>query len=534
VTAGIELSQVATAPPAPGAAPGRRTDVLVGAAMLVATVAYLALLPRALGASDEAAYLYEAKRMAEGGVLYRDVFNIWAPGAYWVMWLLFRTFGADLAVARTAMAVLHGLIVVLTYAGCRTVGVRRLLAVPVALAHVALFQPAWPYASAHWFTVALNVALTVVLLRARPDDLPRRAFTVGVVAGLVVTVQHHKGVFSVLGAAIVLVARALAPRGDGRPPAWLVPRLAWFAAGTAAVALPVAAILVGTAGAGHVFDALVLQPLQYRQSFRIRWGEVHFFNVAEARYTIPLLLRYLPVILVLAALRLAHALRRRRASPDVDALLVLVVMTASAALSIAYFPDFIHIAFVAPMFSLLIAHELEWCARRLEHAWPAGRSVVAVAGVVLVVAVAGQAFANARRGFAEFAWRHATPFGAIDFRRPSDIAFVERVRALSEATPSREIFSYPVYPALYLLTGTHNPTRYTFVLPGYSTPAQMQEVIGALEARRVPYVIVVKPFVKPNDVLVEYLDRAYEPVEGFEAFEGRAVFRRKPATDAAG
>jgi hypothetical protein len=522
VTVGVE--------PQPAGTAGARTDALVGATLLAATFVYLALLPRALGASDESAFLYEAKRMAQGAVLYRDVFNIWSPGAYWVMSFLFRVFGPDLAVARLAMAVLHGLIVALLYAGARTVGVRRALAAPVALMHVALYQPAWPYASAHWFTVTMNLVLTLVLLRVRIGTA-RGAFAVGAVAGVVVTVQHHKGVFSVLGAALVLTIRALRRRDDG---AGVVRRLAWFAAGTAAVVVPVAAILVTTAGAGPVFDALVLQPLQYRQSFHIGWGEVHFFNASEARYTIPVLLRYLPVVLALALARLLVALARRRAGRDVDALLTLVVMTASAALSIAYFPDFIHIAFVGPMFSLLLVHELEWGARRLEDAWRAARPAVALAGVALGVAVVAQAAANARRGFAEFAWPHPTPFGTIAFRRAEDAAFADRLRAMIEATPSRDVFSYPVYPALYLLTGGHNPTRYTFVLPGYSTPAQMTEVIAALEARRVPTVVVVKPFTKPGDALLDYLGRAYEPAEGLDAPTGLVVFRRRPSEDRAG
>jgi hypothetical protein len=402
--------------------------------------------------------------------------------------------------------------------------------VPLARAHVALYQPAWPYASAHWFTVATNLALTLVLLRARTGTA-RGACGVGAVAGVVVAVQHHKGVFSVLGAALVLTIRAVRERARG---GGVVFRLAWFAAGTAAVVVPVAAILVATAGAGPVFDALVLQPLQYRQSFHIGWGEVHFFNLSEARYTLPVFLRYLPVVLALAFVRLLAAGVRRRRDADVDALLTLVVMTASAALSIAYFPDFIHIAFVAPMFSLLLAHELEWGARRLEAVWDGARAAVALAGVVLVGALVVQAAANARRGFAEFAWPHPTPFGTIAFRSPEDAAFADRLRALIEAAPSRDLFSYPVYPALYLLTGAYNPTRYTFVLPGYSTPAQMEEVIAALDARRVPTVVVVKPFVKPNDALMDYLARAYQPADGFEAPAGLAIFRRRPAPSAAG
>src|SRR5438309_9479341 len=115
----------------------RRSDMLLAGMLIAGTTLYLCGLPRNLGASDEGAYLYESKMLLEGRVLYRDVFEIGAPGFYYVSAALFWLFGATMATARTATAALHGLIVAGIYASCRLLGVRQSIAAPSALVHPA-------------------------------------------------------------------------------------------------------------------------------------------------------------------------------------------------------------------------------------------------------------------------------------------------------------------------------------------------------------------------------------------------------------
>ena len=72
------------------------------------TVAYLVAMPRTLGWSDEAYFLYEAKRIAEGEVMYRDIFQFVTPGASYIMALLYLVFGTTITTAHVAKAVVHG------------------------------------------------------------------------------------------------------------------------------------------------------------------------------------------------------------------------------------------------------------------------------------------------------------------------------------------------------------------------------------------------------------------------------------------
>jgi hypothetical protein len=67
-----------------------RFDTCVEVGLFVVLVAYLVRLPLGLQMSDESALLYEAKRIRDGEVMYRDFFQFVTPlasytiaGAYW-------------------------------------------------------------------------------------------------------------------------------------------------------------------------------------------------------------------------------------------------------------------------------------------------------------------------------------------------------------------------------------------------------------------------------------------------------------------
>ena len=59
----------------------------------------------------------------------------------------------------------------------------------------------------------------------------------------------------------------------------------------------------------------------------------------------------------------------------------------------------------------------------------------------------------------------------------------------SHAQPGEDVLIYPYSPVYYFLSSTTNPTPYSFLLTNYNTPSQFQEVVQALELRKVRYVI---------------------------------------------
>src|SRR5262249_14695905 len=64
--------------------------------------------------------------------------------------------------------------------------------------------------------------------------------------------------------------------------------------------------------------------------------------------------------------------------------------------------------------------------------------------------------------------------------------------------PGEEIFAYPYRPMYYFLLGARNATRYSFIMRGFHTEAQLREAVGALETKKVRHVIWDNTFDHPG------------------------------------
>jgi hypothetical protein len=491
--------------------PQGRWDLVVATGLFVAAAVYVGALPRNLGTADESYFLLEAKRVAEGETLYRDVFYYATPGAHWLMAMLFAGFGTDLAVARVAMAVLHGMTCAVLFASARQLGIHRGLAVAVPLAYLALAQPAWPYASYHWLSTCLMTALVYVLLRRPPHAGAVWWLRPGLVVGAIVAVQQQKGVALGGGVAVLCVLESITLGRDA-----IVRRavggLAWLCAGALAVAAPVMVAVLATAGWRPVWQQLVVYPLtDYRTLNQSGWGEVDFLNLGLAQYTLPRVLAELPMLAAVSALRAAWQWVAAHDATRAWPLLVLAVMGGAAALSVAYLPDFIHLAFIAPIGLLCAAEALDALGRAVERRHVAA-PVRAATAALLGVALAGWLARGYARAHGEFPLPHQTAFGRVDFATPQEIELVERVRGLFADTPTREFFAYPVYTSLYLTTDTDNPTPNQVLILGHSSLAQMTQAADVLRTRRLPYLFVCHWPLPAHEPVSEYIDATYEPL----------------------
>jgi hypothetical protein len=508
----------------PGTAPcGPRSlaDAVLPALLFAAAVVYLASLPTNLSPADESSYLYEAKRLLDGEVMYRDVFDFVTPGFQYLMALLFGLFGATITTARVAAAVIHGLTAVALYAACRRLGARPWLAAAAAVAHLTIDQSAWPIASQHW----LSTLLCTLLLAAYAGggvDTPGQAALGGVLLGMLAVVQQQRALPMAVGTAAWLVADGfLAPVQGGKARAHATAaRLAVLAGSIAAVAAPVLAWCVVRAGFRTVWQALVEFPLHsYGATTHCEWGHVNIMTAWQGSFTFPRVLTWLPLGLVATIPRLARAKFVRRDEATARRLTWPVVFAATSAVSIRYFPDFIHIAFIAPVFYAILAENLEAAAMALGTRL--GR--VLTAGVVVaVLAVSSVRLElNRARLWTEFPLGVDTAFGRVQLRTAKDLGLYEEVRRLADATPGVELFVYPAFSHLYLMTGARNPTRYSW----YASTFGFADILEALDAHRPPYALVMADW-KPDDPIVAYVRRAYAPTTPDAPLVGTILRRR--------
>jgi len=125
-----------------------------------------------------------------------------------------------------------------------------------------------------------------------------------------------------------------------------------------------------------VVRARDLPLFNYRSQMSCPWGDVNLMTAGIARFTFPLALKYLPVVLVVTAARWLVLFPFRRDPTAARRLLLLLIFSGASALSIAYFPDFIKISFVAFVFLVAAAEDLEWAVATI----PAPRGLKAGAG----------------------------------------------------------------------------------------------------------------------------------------------------------
>ncbi len=494
----------------------RRGDWVLALLLFAGIVAYLSHLPRNLGVADESHFLYEAKRIRDGEVMYRDFFQFVTPGASYAMAFLFWAFGTTMTTARVGTAVVHGVTGVLMYATCRALHVRRALAAVAPLAYLAMCQSAWQVASWHWFGTLIVTLLVFVLVRGPWASRPRWAIVPGLATGCLIAVEQQRGLPTAVGVGLLFVVDHLLDRRYPGPASWqsLAARLSYFFAGIAAIVIPLLATFVMLAGFDPLFNDLVRFPLQnYAKMFRCRWGTVLPITTGLAAYTFPTVLKYLPVALLPACLRVAFGLYLGLDRARLRALVVLIVSAGFAALSIRYFPDFIHIAFVAPIFLVAAAEALEWTLTALVRPAPVGTAVGWVVAVALIAVLTVHLRRNALLLREEFPFSHETAFGRIDFSDPSEPPLIDAARTLLSETPSRELFAYANTSKPYLTTGGKNPTPYQYFFAPVSGRQQTDEVLAILKTRGVPYVVATRMFLRESDPVVRAIFEDYELVE---------------------
>lgn len=482
-----------------------RIDVTCALLLVFGTAAYAWLWPRDLYLFDEGLLLYEARRIREGAVMYRDFFEIITPGFVHLMAAAFLLFGTSMAVARTVMALIHLGIQFLTYRVARRLGARPAVALLAAFAELAVSYGALPQANPHWLSTLAGLAMLLLLLRV---DTGRRALWLGVGCGLCLLIQQHRGTGVLAGVAAVQVLDAwLDCSGWAGFVRQVLARLARVAAGAALTVAAGLLPLLVAAGPNALYDALVRFPLGNYRHFHqsIPWGGLAIPPFAR----IGLVVTWLPLLIPLALLRSAVGLMRRGAAPTWRPLLVSALFAATTTGMMWYFPDFVHLALAAPITLALAAEAAERVLALLGRRRALGAALLApVAAGIAWLMVDNLTM---RRGW--YSLRRETAFGTVDFGSQAEAAAFETIARGLDFSPRREAFAYPYGASLYLVANATNPTRFQFLNPRYSDPAQVEEALAVLEHRQVPYVLVAPLSLDWNhDPVVEYLKRNYDRV----------------------
>lgn len=491
---------------------------VLGAALALGAFAYLMAYPPVLGGADESYILYEAKRLWEGDAPYRDFFDFIMPGTFYFYALAYAVAGPTIVAAKGATALLNAGSCALVFVLARHVA-SPVLAALAAAAFVVGMVPVWNHSGHHWLATLLSLATAAVVLADRWRDSSRfRPALAGGLAAALVCSHQSRGTWVALWLAIVVPLLAWA-RSHGAWPRRAVRECCWTALAAVAVAAPMLGWAVWRSSLQEVVYATytsVVENYARANVGRVSWGEsFDLLGMKPDATAWRWFLRAIPALLGIEALALAGTMLREGLRPHVvrAALFLLAVFTAG---SVFYFPDYIHVATIAP-FSLVV---LAGLAQRLGAALVTLRRpmVTALWGIGCVLIAAAVVVQGARN--LAGAWERnpvlvPSAFGTLATTEGGASALRDlRDRLVPDADARPRLFAYPADAWLYLAMPADNPTPFCLLKTGYNTPAQFDTAIARLRADPSAFILVRWLLLRSEDPIMELIRKEYETVAG--------------------
>jgi len=193
-----------------------------------------------------------------------------------------------------------------------------------------------------------------------------------------------------------------------------------------------------------------------------------------------------------------------------------------------YFPDLIHLAFIAPFTLVLAAGVLS--RLRLGIPVPAVNAATRLALAAAIVAALHKGWTNLQLAHASVPLRYETAFGTVAGTLASRQTW-EDVRSAVSTVPAerRTFFSYPVDASLYLTVPGENPTPFSLLMRGYNTPEQFRIARAALERTPPDYVIVTPRLLFEDDPIMTLVKDRYRYRTTAGPGETYAIYERRPS-----
>jgi len=489
---------------------------LVGWVLGLVSFVYLLTFPPTLSSLDESYLLYGAKRVFEGQALYHDFFDFVTPGSFYVYALAYAVGGVSITTARTTAASLNALGAACTY--FLTLHVASMAeAVIAGLLVVVACVPVWNLASNHWMATALGLASAAVLLATRWQNSTRgRPSAAGALAGLVLCTNQSAGMWLIPWLVVTVPALAVA-RGHSDPWRRCLRELVWTVVGGAAVCVPVLGYAAWRSSLGEMLYATHTWVLENYYNYnvgRMRWSGYNAGWADGVRYTYLWLFESIPVLLGIETASIVWAVGRHGLrSQLVRGSVLLLALTTCAA--ILYYPDVIHVAFVAP-FSFVVIGGMIYRARTALDLMkrPAAKRIMQVAFAGLLAIVFAKGWSNARRSWTENPVLYETAFGTLAGWQVRADTLRELREKLQVDGRTPRLFAYQNDAWIYLTLPADNPTPFALLHPVYNSPEQVQEAIDRLELYPQARVIVNLLGPEPGDPFMEYLKGHFRDVAG--------------------
>ncbi|MEW5765343.1 MAG: hypothetical protein ACOYXN_01645 [Acidobacteriota bacterium] len=512
--------------------------LLAGGALLLALAFLLPLVSPVVTPPkwDEYIIVYDAQRVLDGQVPYRDFFNFIPPGTFHALRWVFEVFGgASITAARYASLVLVLLNASLLAAALRRAGWSLPQALLLALLYPVGLYPFWPIASHHWLVHLFCFGFLLAAAGKKPGTGLGRAVLLGLASGFAGCILQTEAVYLCAAGGVLLLLE------DGE--AHRSQRLAAFGLGLLPpIALTLGPLALHGAGMDFVRDVvlwparnysrpgsdnarLLLEDLPIRlesmwtSGLDPRSGLPGPFVAVSGTLFYLLLLGAAGVLLASAGLVLWKTLRHRRA-PAPMALAACLATFLAFGLYLKGRPDWLRMIYLLPLLGgvwLLAAGragEGEAWNRRIVVGWAA------------LALLSGAVFQG------RWVWYHRVEAWELkDADRPIRESPVNRwLRSEANLRPGDRIAAFPEGGEVYLYTFPA-AVRFTFFTPlseGYHDASDHERAAQEMEKADCAMVLLTqemeKDYLDPSSAVGRLLRTRYVR-EG--AVAGAVVYRPK-------
>jgi hypothetical protein len=476
-----------------------RTNAGVLTWALVGAATCASMSPLEPNMVEEGWLLEVAQRILRGGRLYQDITVFTGPLPFELLALLFKIFGEEIAVGRSAVAILHGLATAAIYALARrgrAGDLAHAAAAFMASTPVLLF----PLFSIFFYTtLSFSLSLLAGYAALRGTHSARWASMAGVTIACTALCKQTVGAVLAL---TLLAALALCAPPDKR-----VRQCLALVSGGAAVALTTLGVFAASGGLDELLQSLIVLPLTFESSFQSPfmnlWPPGRFSGaVTSVRvFYVPYLYSVLygvweePVWSIVLLTQILYALPFAAAAATAARWLrgglppaLLFHFAILLALMVNLFPrtDWGHLVFALP--SSLVQLVLLAASSKTLRSRPRAARGTAFA-LALALALGSVAMGSTLYDI-------AGPPGHFGPRVPlrpvseghRGKAVAHTIRYLREhVVPGDPIFVARSEPLIYFATDTQNPTPYGGVIPGMREE-QQRVILEALKTVR--YVVM--------------------------------------------
>jgi len=439
-------------------------------------------------ARDEGSLLIGAARIVHGQVFARDFFEAMGPGTFYWLAAFFKLFGVSFLASRVCLFVSSlGTALSIYFLTRQVCGKYQLL--PSLIIAGTFFGALWPGIGHHIDSLFFSLLAIVCLVFWNSSQRKSLVLAAGFLAGVTTCIFLPRGVllFCALSAWLWLQRRKTAD---------LWPSLCLLSAGFLAIVSLTLAYFWSQGALSSLVYANFIFPRQHYYAvnavvyasglFSFYWknwftafgGGAWSFAIAAVLIAPFLFIAALPLLILFIGIRYKWSSVR----PEIA---LYWLCGWSMWLSEIHRSDIWHLVCGSPLLIILFIYALSERKGKLAQA------------TVRILAISSMWLSsfNCCVVLAMGAHSTATRVGNVVTAGTSAdqvLRFID-----SHIAPGEEIFVYPYCSTYYFLSAATNPTRYSFLMYNYNTPAQFQEVIDILERRRIRYVLWETTFM-PN------------------------------------